>query len=113
MHMHYIHAYAFIYISYAFIYISYAFIYIFIQHTCIVSLYTVLDIGTEVLKHFCKSFAKDCKIKLDDLRDDVPDEVINVDVSKIKKISLTMHGLKSKEEVFRAQLLYICICIFY
>ena len=46
----------------------------------------MLDIGTEVLKHFCKSFAKDCKIKLDDLRDDVPDEVIDVDVSKIKKI---------------------------
>ena len=46
----------------------------------------MLDIGIELLKHFCKSFAKDCKIKLDDLRDDVPDEfeVIDVDVFKIK-----------------------------
>ena len=42
----------------------------------------MLDIGTEVLEHF----VRDCKLKHDGLSNDVPDEVIDVDVSQIKKI---------------------------
>ena len=52
-----------------------------------------------MLTLFCKSIIKDNKVQVEDLRDDVPDEVIDVDMTKLKDFLLMMHGLKSKGEV--------------
>ena len=37
-----------------------------------------------MLTLFCKSIAKEHKVEVENLRDDVPDEVIDVDMAKIK-----------------------------
>ena len=53
-----------------------------------------------MLTLLCKSIAKDHKIEVENLRDDVPDEVIDVDMAKIDDFSTMMHGSKFKGEVY-------------
>ena len=38
-----------------------------------------------ILQHFCKNFTEGCKVQVDDLKHDVPDEVVDIDMSKIRK----------------------------
>ena len=59
----------------------------------------IMQLAAELLKHFCKSFTKDCEVQVDDLRHDLPDEVVDVDMAKIMIFLVKMLGLKSKEEV--------------
>ena len=62
----------------------------------------------ELLNLFCKSFAESHQVEVEDLKDDISDEVIDVDMAKIRNFLLKMHGLKSKGEVcnyvFKTQL---------